>query len=81
MNKNETLVRDLYKWCVKNNLWDDNCIYYDNKAVALWPEWSGVEGKKIADRLYEYENKNPRDFFREVILLYQCRLREISIMC
>ena len=34
MNKNETLVRDLYKWCVKNNLWDDNCIYYDNKAVA-----------------------------------------------
>ena len=63
MNKNEALVRDLYKWCVKNNLWDDNCIYYDNKAVASWPEWSGVKGKKIADRLYEYENKNPRDFF------------------
>lgn len=62
-NKMELLAKDIYNWCIKKNLWDDNCIYFDGKAYASWSEWHGEKGKKIGDRLYEYENKNPRDYF------------------
>lgn len=62
-NKMELLAKDIYKWCMKKNLWDDNCIYFDGKAWASWSEWHGEKGKGIGDRLYEYENKNPRDYF------------------
>lgn len=59
----EMLAKDIYDWCVENDLWGDNCIYFDGKAWASWSTWSGEAGKKIADGLYEYENKNPRDYF------------------
>ena len=62
-NKIELLAKDIDKWCMKKNLWDDNCIYFGSKAYASWSEWHGEKGKKIGDRLYEYENKNPRDYF------------------
>lgn len=62
-NKIELLAKDIYNWCMKKNLWDDNCIYFDSKAWASWSEWHGEKGKEIGDRLYEYENKNPRDYF------------------
>lgn len=62
-NKMELLARDIYKWCVKKNLWGDNIIYFNGKAWSSSSEWSGVKGKQIGDRLYEYENKNPRDYF------------------
>lgn len=62
-NDIEKLAKELYDWCVKKNLWDDNCIYFNNKAWASWGTWSDEQGKKIGDRLYEYENKNPRDYF------------------
>ena len=59
----ESLAMEIYKWCIKRNLWGDNCIYYNNKAIASWPEWEGEKGKKIAERLYEYQNKNPLTYF------------------
>lgn len=62
-NKMELLAKDIYKWCVKKNLWGDNCIYFNGKAWASWSEWHGEKGKQIGDGLYEYENKNPRDYF------------------
>ena len=62
-NKYESLARDIYSWCQKKKLWGDNCIYFDGKAWASWPEWGGENGKKIDEDLYEYENKNPRDYF------------------
>lgn len=62
-NKIELLAKDIYKWCMKKNLWDDNCLYFDGKAWASWSEWHGEKGKEIGNRLYEYENKNPRDYF------------------
>ena len=61
--KMELLAKDIYKWCVKKDLWGDNILYFNNKAWASFPEWSGVKGKEIGDRLYEYEPKNPRNYF------------------
>ena len=62
-SKNESLAKDIYKWCKKKRLWGDNCIYFDGKAWASWSEWHGENGKKINENLYEYENKNPKDYF------------------
>ena len=63
MSKYESLSRDIYKWCKKKHLWGDNCIYFDGKAWAAWDEWHGVKGKQIDEDLYEYEDKNPKDYF------------------
>ena len=62
-NKYESLARNIYSWCQKKKLWGDNCIYFDGKAWASWPEWGGENGKKIDEDLYEYENKNPLTYF------------------
>ena len=63
MSKHESLARDIYKWCKEHHLWGDNCIYFNGKAWASWPDWHGVNGKKIDEDLYEYDNKNPKDYF------------------
>ena len=62
-SKNESLAKNIYKWCKKKRLWGDNCIYFNGKAWASWSEWHGENGKKINEDLYEYENKNPKDYF------------------
>lgn len=62
-NKMEQLAKDIYNWCVKKNLWGDNIIYFNGKAWSSSSEWHGVQGKKIGDMLYEYEDKNPKDYF------------------
>ena len=62
-SKNKSLAIDIYKWCVEHNLWGDNVIYFDGKAWASFREWNGENGKKIDEDLYEYENKNPKDYF------------------
>lgn len=61
--KMELLAKDIYKWCVKKELWGDNIIYFNGKAWSSSSEWSGVQGKQIAENLYEYEGKNPKDYF------------------
>lgn len=64
MNKNmELLAEDIYNWCVKNDLWGDNIIYFNGKAWTSFYTWGKDVGKKIRDGLYEYEDKNPRDYF------------------
>ena len=45
MNTNEALAKDLYKWCAKNDLWFDCCVYFNGKAWATWSEWHGENGK------------------------------------
>lgn len=62
INHNE-LAMDIYNFCYDNELWEDIAIYFDGKALASWDTWSGVAGKKITDNLYEYEDKNPLDYF------------------
>ena len=62
-NKMEKLAMDIYRWCIKKDLWDDNIIYFNGKAWSSSSEWGGAKGKQIGDRLYEYENKNPKDYF------------------
>lgn len=62
-DKMELLAKDIYKWCLKKDLWGDNIIYFNGKAWSSSPEWSGVKGKQIAENLYEYEEKNPKDYF------------------
>lgn len=61
--KMELLAKDIYKWCVKKDLWGDNIIYFNGKAWSSSPEWHGDQGKQIAENLYEYEGKNPKDYF------------------
>ena len=62
-NRNESLVYDIYNWCKKRNRWGDNTIYFNGKALSNLPDWNGDKGKKIAEDLYEYENRNPLDYF------------------
>lgn len=63
MNKHESLAMDIYSWCKKNDLWCDNIIYFDGKAWSSSAGWGLEKGKQIAEDLYEYENKNPLDYF------------------
>lgn len=63
MNKKESLAKDIYKWCKKRGLWGDNIIYFDGKAWAAFDDWHGVKGKQIDVDLYEYEDRNPLDYF------------------
>ena len=62
-NQMELLANDIYKWCVKKSLWGDNIIYFGGKAWSSSSEWSGTKGKQISENLYEYEDKNPKDYF------------------
>ena len=57
------LAIEIYEWCQKNDLWGDNIIYFDGIAWSNEPTWGGVEGKKIAEDLYEYEDRDPLDYF------------------
>ena len=56
------LAKEIYLYCRQNHLWGDNIIYFNGKAWSSYDEWSGVQGKEIAPELYEYENRNPRDY-------------------
>ena len=62
-SKYKLLSIDIYEWCKKHDLWGDNTIYFDGKAWSNSETWAGVEGRKIAEDLYEYDDKNPRDYF------------------
>lgn len=63
MSKYKLLAIDIYEWCKKHDLWGDNTIYFDGQAWSNSEEWGGVKGRKITDDLYEYEDKNPSDYF------------------
>ena len=63
MTKYKLLSIDIYEWCKKHDLWGDNTIYFDGKAWSHSKTWRGEEGKKIAEDLYEYEDRNPKDYF------------------
>jgi hypothetical protein len=62
-SKYKLLAIDIYEWCIKHDLWGDNVIYFDGKAWANGDTWYGENGKKIAEDLYEYEDRNPKDYF------------------
>lgn len=62
-SKYEILAEDIYEWCQAKELWGDNIIYFDGKAWASMDSWNGEKGVKIAKDLYEYQNRNPRDYF------------------
>ena len=73
MEKNmEKLAMELYKWCQKNGLWMDTTMYFNGKALSYSREWGGVKGKEIAENLYEYEDKNPRDYFPGGDCVFAC---------
>ena len=61
--KFEALAFEIYEWCKSHDLWGDNIIYFNGKALSNDSEWGGVDGKQIFNDLYMYENKNPLDYF------------------
>ena len=61
--KMQTLAMEIYSWCKKKGLWGDNIIYFNGKAWSSSKDWNGVEGKQIAEDLYEFEDKNAEDYF------------------
>jgi len=64
--KIEQLANEIYEWCIEKEIWDDNCIYFNGKAWSSLSKWNGEKGKKLGDGLYEYDNRNPRDYFQWV---------------
>ena len=61
--KLECLAQDIYNWCKKNDLWGDNCMYFNGIALASWSKWAGENGEPVDEDLYLYKDKNPRDYF------------------
>ena len=69
-NKIDTykLAMELVRWCKKNKCWDGVVIYFNGKAWSSQSSWPSiyepeVEGKKIGYDLYEYADRNPKDYF------------------
>ena len=62
-SKYKLLAIDIYEWCKQHDLWGDNTIYFDGVAWTNSATWGDIQGNKIAKDLYEYENKNPKDYF------------------
>ncbi len=63
MKNMESLARDIYNWCLEKDLWGDNTIYFNGKAWSNSKTWNGRRGVQIDEDLYEYEDKNPLDYF------------------
>lgn len=59
----QTFAKEIYDWCKKKHLWSDIIIYFNGKAWKSDEDWSGVKGKKIGEDLYEFEDRNPCDYF------------------
>jgi hypothetical protein len=57
------LATDIYNWCIENDLWGDNIIYFKGKAWSNSPTWGSDKGKQIASDLYEYRNRKASDYF------------------
>ena len=66
------LAWDIYQWCVKNDLWDDNTIYFDGHAITNCIQWGSSEKANALlcpdprAKLYYFKDKNPRDYFEYV---------------
>ena len=61
--KMQTLAMEIYSWCKKKGLWGDNIIYFNGKAWKSDNDWCGVQGKEIAEDLYEFEDRDPSHYF------------------
>lgn len=62
----KAMAKEIYKWCLAHEAWDDCTIYFNGKAWSNKESWAykGEEfGHKIDVNLYEYKNKNPRTYF------------------
>lgn len=59
----EQMAKAIYDWCIENEMWQYVIIYFDGKAWSSYKRWGGEEGRRIGDRLFEYEDKNPLDYF------------------
>ena len=35
-NKMERLAKDIYKWCVKKDLWGDNILYFNTGGYNIY---------------------------------------------
>lgn len=60
----EQMAKDIYDWCMAHEAWQDVIIYFNGKAWSSHNEWEGESGKKIGERLYEYNEKNPCNYFQ-----------------
>jgi hypothetical protein len=63
LSKYQLLAIDIYQWCQNHDVWGDNIIYFDGKAWSNSKTWRGENGNKIFEDLYEYNDRNPKDYF------------------
>lgn len=56
------LAHTIIDWCKQHYVWEDCCIYFDGKAWATWDDWKDVKGIEIIEGVYEYADKNPKDY-------------------
>jgi len=65
------LAWDIYRWCVKNDLWGDNIIYFNGHAITNCIQWGSEKANALlcpdpGAMLYYFKDKNPRDYFEYV---------------
>lgn len=60
------VAKAIYDWCVERDLWEDVIMYFNGKAWASWKAWD-TDHRKIGKDIYEYDNKDPHDYFEYVV--------------
>ena len=64
MSKFENMAKDIYNFCIDNDIWSDCIIYFDGMALSSFSNWNNVSGKRVGIELYKYEDKNPLNYFK-----------------
>ena len=57
------LAEELYYWLKRNGLWLDVTMYFGGVAACQHKSWGYDNGERLAEDLYLFEGKDPRDYF------------------
>ena len=64
--ENEKIAKKIVDFLKEHECWQDIIIYFNNKAWSTFKNWKKEQGKEVMKEVYEYQDKNPRDFFEYV---------------
>ena len=63
VTKFEEMAREIISFCKEHELWEDCIVYFNGKAWSTFSEWAGAKGRQVEEGVFEYEDKNPCDYF------------------